>query len=296
MAVWIQNFKVFQDLVKTKSFRLTAKRNNLSQSAVSQQLHLMERELKSRLAERTAWTFRLTREGQIFYDYAQKIVRTYNNFNEKFWKSAQNISNTLRVSTTPCIGFYDLQSCLRQFQKEHAQANLVVKYCRANQIYDDVSNGAADLGLVSYPVRRNPDLKIMPLKKEPMVLICHPQHPFAKGRTVKMGACTRQTFIRFTQGPPTIEDLDRIMVRRRIKKRRIIEFNDLEPIKRAVEIGLGVAIVPEITVRQKVAKQTLAALPIADRDFYRPLAAIRRKNMPLSPILERFLALMKKAV
>ena len=74
-----------------------------------------------------------------------------------------------------------------------------------------------------------------------------------------------------------------------------MEFDNIETVKRAVEIDAGVSIVPQGTVTQEVAKQTLAAVQLEDGSYYRPLAAIYKKNKVLSPAMKQFLALLKEA-
>ena len=73
-----------------------------------------------------------------------------------------------------------------------------------------------------------------------------------------------------------------------------MEFDNIETVKRAVEIDAGISIVPQGTVAQEVAKQTLAAVPLEDGEFYRPLAAIYKKNKVLSPAMKQFLAILKE--
>ena len=72
-----------------------------------------------------------------------------------------------------------------------------------------------------------------------------------------------------------------------------MEFDNIETVKRAVEIDAGISIVPQGTIIQEVAKQTLAQVQFDDGEFYRPLAAIYKKNKVLSPAMKQFLAILK---
>jgi len=78
-----------------------------------------------------------------------------------------------------------------------------------------------------------------------------------------------------------------------VEVQHVMEFDNIETVKRAVEIDAGVAIVPQGTVLQEVAKQTLAQVALDDGDFFRPLAAIYKKNKVLSPAMKQFLAILK---
>ena len=167
-----------------------------------------------------------------------------------------------------------------------------VEYRRANQVYEDVIGNVVDLGLVAYPVRDS-KLEIYPLRKDPLVLISHPQHPFAKNKSVRLKALSGQKFIGFEPDIPTRKALDKILKDHSVQVQHVMEFDNIETVKRAVEIDAGVAVVPQGTVVQEVAKQTLAAVTLEDGEFYRPLAAIYKKNKVLSPAMKQFLTVLK---
>jgi len=151
-----------------------------------------------------------------------------------------------------------------------------------------------DLGLVAYPVK-DAKLEIIPLRKEPLVLICHPQHPFAKLKTVKLKALAGQKVIGFEPDIPTRKALDKILKEYDVEVKHVMEFDNVETVKRAVEIDAGISIVPQGTVAQEITKQTLIAVQIEDGDFFRPLAAIYKKNKVLSPAMKQFLSILKEA-
>jgi DNA-binding transcriptional LysR family regulator len=150
-----------------------------------------------------------------------------------------------------------------------------------------------DLGLVAYPVRDS-KVETIPLHKDPLVLICHPQHHFAKARHIKLRALTGEKFIGFEPDIPTRKALDRILKDNDVVVQHVMEFDNIETVKRAVEIDSGVSIVPSGTVIQEVAKQTLAQVQLEDGQYYRPLAAIYKKTKVLSPAIKLFLATLKE--
>ena len=153
--------------------------------------------------------------------------------------------------------------------KVYPTVNVHVEYRRANQVYEDVLGNVVDLGLVAYPVK-DAKLEITPLRKEPLVLICHPQHAFAKLKNIKLKALAGQKFIGFEPDIPTRKALDKILKEYDVNVNNVMEFDNIETVKRAVEIDAGVSIVPEGTVAQEVAKQTLAAVALEDGAFFRP--------------------------
>jgi DNA-binding transcriptional LysR family regulator len=294
MAVLIGHLKVFLDLVETKSFTLTAQKNGISQAAVTNELQSMEHHFNERFVERHTRVFRLTQKGKILRDNARKIVRTYTKFKSQFEAIPHPVSNTIHITTIPYIGLYSLPPYLQRFQKEHPQVSTLVEYTHADQVYEDVLNGTADLGLVARPLK-NKRIQIIPLHKEPLVLICHPQHRFAKQKKIKLRAFRGETFISFERGLLGYKVLEELLQRYRLRKKYVREFNEIEPVKRAVELGAGVAIVPEVTVQQEVANRKLVALTIEDGKFYQLLAAICLKKKAGSPLVKQFIPFLKGA-
>src|SRR5438132_2146582 len=203
----IDSLKVFCDLAETESFTKAALINDVTQSAVSQQISSLERFFKSLLIERSKKKFRLTREGQVLYDYSKQIIATYDGLHSKLQEIKDIISGTIRVATIYSIGLHDLPPYLKKFLKGYPTVTVHVEYRRANQVYDDVIGNVVDLGLVAYPVRDS-KLEIYPLRKDPLVLICHPQHPLAKYKTTKLSAIIGQKFIAFEPDIPTRKAID----------------------------------------------------------------------------------------
>lgn len=289
----IESLKVFCQLAETGSFTKAAQLNGVTQSAVSQQLSALERLFKSLLVERSKKKFRLTREGQVLYDHSKELLATLDALRSKLKEIKHVISGTIRVSTIYSVGLHDLPPHLKRFLKAYPTVNVHVEYRRASQVYEDVMGNVVDLGLVAYP-NRDRKLEIFPLRKEPLVLVCHPKHPLAKHKDVRLKALSGQKFIGFEPDTPTRAALDRLLRENHVQVQHVMEFDNVETVKRAVEIDAGVAIVPEGTVTQEVAKQTLARVGLENGAFHRPLAVIYKKTKVLSPAMKQFLAYLKQ--
>jgi len=288
----IESLKVFCDLAETESFTKAAQISSVTQSAVSQQISSLERTFKSLLIERSKKKFRLTREGQVLYEYSKQIISTYDALQSKLQEIKDIISGTIRVATIYSIGLHDLPPYLKKFLKAHPTVNVHVEYRRANQVYEDVVGNVVDLGLVAYPQRDN-KIEIFQLRKDPLVLIVHPQHPLAKNKSVRLKGLSGQKFIGFEPDIPTRKAIDRLLKDNSVQVEHVMEFDNIETVKRAVEIDAGVAIVPQGTVIQEITKQTLAQVMLEDGELYRPLAAIYKKNKVLSPAMKQFLVILK---
>ena len=289
----IESLKVFCDLAETESFTKAAQINGVTQSAVSQQISSLERQFKSLLIERSKKKFRLTREGQVLYEYSKQIIQTYDALHSQLQEIKDIISGTIRVATIYSIGLHDLPPYIKRFLKEYPTVHVHVEYRRANQVYDDVLSNVVDLGLVAYPTK-DAKLEVVPLRKDPLVLICHPQHPFAKQKAIKLKSITGQKFIGFEPDIPTRKALDKILKEHSVSVQNVMEFDNIETVKRAVEIDAGISIVPQATINQEISKQTLAAVQLDDGEYFRPLAAIYKKNKVLSPAIRQFLGMLQE--
>lgn len=288
----IESLKMFCDLAETESFTKAAQVNNVTQSAVSQQISSLERQFKALLIERSKKKFRLTREGQVLYDYSKQIIQSYDSLANKIQEIKNVVSGTVRVATIYSIGLHDLPPYLKRFLKAYPTVNVHIEYRRANEVFDDVVSNVVDLGLVAFP-QRDGRIEIVPLRKESMVLAVYPQHPFAKSKGVRLKDLQGQKFVGFEQDIPTRKAIDKVLKEAGVTIQYVMEFDNIETVKRAVEIEAGIAIVPQSTISPEVNKNTLAEVKIDDGDLVRPLAAIYKKGKVLSPAMKQFLAALK---
>lgn len=290
----IESLKVFCDLAETTSFTKAAQINGVTQSAVSQQISSLETKFDAALIERSKKKFTLTKEGETFYKYSKQIVQSYDELRHKIQEIQNVVTGTIKVVTIYSIGLHELPPYLKKFLKKHPTVNVSVEYRRATQLYEDIISGMADIGLVAYP-QKDPRLHVTSLAEDMLVLICHPDHPLAQKPRVKLSEIASHKFVAFEPDIPTRRAIDKILRDRGVEVIHAMEFDNIETVKRAVEIDAGISIVPRSPVAQEVAKKTIAMVEIEDEQFYRPLAAVHKKSKVLSPAMKEFLALLKRS-
>src|SRR3569832_623394 len=100
----IESLKVFCDLAETESFTKATQINNITQTTNNQQISSLERVFKSLLIERSKKKFRLTREGQVLYDYSKQIIQTYDSLHSRLQEIKDIISGTIRITTNYSVG------------------------------------------------------------------------------------------------------------------------------------------------------------------------------------------------
>ncbi len=288
-----ESLKAFCDLAETKSFTRAAQINSVTQSAVSQTITTLERHFKSLLIERSKKNFRLTQEGEVCYDYSKQILQIHDALQSRLQEIEDVISGTIRLATVYTIGLHVLPPCVKRFLKRYPTVNVHVEYRRSDQVYETVLGNVVDLGLVAYPPR-DPRVEIVPVRKDKLALICHPQHALAKRKSLKLSAIKGIKFIHFEQDQPTRKAVDKLFKDQHITVEEVMAMDNIETLTRAVEIDSGIAIVPEETVGQEVANQTLSLVQLEGGDFTRPLAVVYKKNKVLSPAMKKFIALLKE--
>ncbi|MFM9090343.1 MAG: LysR family transcriptional regulator [Verrucomicrobiota bacterium] len=287
----IENFKIFADLVETRSFSKSAKLNGITQSAVSQQARAMERHFKTLLIDRSQKQFQLTREGQRVYEAAKEILHNYEKLQSELQEMKKVISGTIRISTIYSIGLHELPPFIKRFLHDFPSVNVRVEYRRSNLVYEDLLHNSVDFGLVAFPVKQR-QIEILPVRDDQLVLITHPQHALARRAKVEVKDLAGQRFIGFDPDIPTRKAVDAIFRDHRLELDPVMEFDNIETVKRAVEIDHGVAVVPLATVAQEQKQGTLAVVPFEGNEFTRPLAILHRRGRVLTPAMKKFIEVL----
>jgi LysR family transcriptional regulator, transcriptional activator of the cysJI operon len=289
----IDSFRVFRDLVESQSFSKAAQLNNITQSAVSQQIRSVEERFRIPLIERSSKRFALTREGDMLYQASKEIISQFDSLQHQFNEMRNIVSGNIRIATVYSIGLHELPPYLKRFLKEFPNVNVHVEYRRSNQVYEDIQSGTCDLGLVAFPVQKK-NLKSEAFKKDRLVLICHPNHALATNTEVEIKDLANHKFIGFEPDIPTRRAVDKMFRDTDMDTKPVMEFDNIETVKRAVEIDAGISIVPRATIEQEVKAGSLCAIEFKNKPYYRPLGIIYKSGRVLSPALKRFLKNLKE--
>ena len=287
----VENFKIFSDLVESESFSRAAKLNGITQSAVSQQLRAMEKHFNILIVDRSQKQFRLTREGQKLYESAKEILYLYDKLNSELQEMKKVISGTIHISTVYSIGLHELPPYVKVFLAKFPEVNIRVEYRRANMVYEDILTNSIDLGLIAYP-QKHKQLEVLPFHDDVLVLVVSPEHPFADRKSVDIQEVAGQKFIGFEPDIPTRKATDAIFKEENIEAEPVMEFDNVETVKRAVEINAGIAILPQTTVVREEAQGLLKILKFKNKTYKRPLALIHRKGRVLTPAIKKLIDLL----
>lgn len=289
----IETLQIFCDLAELKSFSRTAEKNMISQSAVSQQLSQLERAFNTALIDRHRKSFGLTAAGELFYNTCKDILGRYENFHSSLNFLKNSATSKISVAAIYSIGMHSLQSYIKKFMALHPQVLLDIEYLSAAEIYNRLLLGKIDVGLVAVP-RTGPDLQVFDFVAEPLVLVCGIQHPFAQKSSIDIYMLQYQPFIAFAKNLPTRNLIDQLLLRYNVVVKPVMEFDNVETIKRVVEINSGISIMPQTTIQNELSNGTLKAISFANEKFIRPTGIIIRKNRAMNDNLKAFIELLRK--
>jgi len=288
--------KTFCDLVETGSFSKAAEVNGISQSAVSQQLAALERNMGTCLISRGGGFAAPTDAGALFYRGAKEILQRYEQTLAEVRSADDRVRGTLLVGTIYSVGLYLLAPYVRKFLKAHPDVNLDVEYMRWNQITASVLDGQMDLGIVAFPEKHR-SLRIIPFAQEKLTMVCSPSHRLRKRRHIEPADLKGERFVAFEANVPTRRHIDRLLKRARVSVEIVMEFDNIDTVKRAIEVDLGVSILPQGDVGREVASGHLCSVPFSDpAKWVRRIGIIRRRGKAHSRAELMFLRVLRLPV
>jgi DNA-binding transcriptional LysR family regulator len=291
----IESLKVFCDVARLRSFSQAALNHvpkPITQSAVSQVVSQLESRLGVQLIDRSTRPLQLTALGQTYYEGCRLLLEQYAELEASIRTAHAQLAGVVHVAAIYSVGLGDLGQYVQKFKAEHPDVTVHLEFLHPDRVYEKVQGGSADLGLVSFP-RRSPKLEAVPWREEPMVLACSPVHALACCPAVSPGRLGGEKYIHFDRGLVIRREVDRFLREQGAAVEVVLEFDNIENIKQAIELGAGVALLPEPTVRREVEDGVLLAVPLAGGRLVRPLGIIHRRHHKLSATATRFLELLR---
>ena len=287
----LESLKIFCDVVRHRSFSHAAELSGITQSAVSQIVSQLEKRMSVQLIDRSTRPLQLTSLGSTYYEGCKVLLEQYDELESSIRNAQVEISGTVTVAAIYSVGLSDMGQYVQRFQAELPKTQVHIDYLHPDRVYECVTEGTADLGLVSYP-KKTPSLSAVSWREEEMVLACSPKHPLASRLALMMKDLNDQAYVHFDKNLMVRRRIDRFLRQQNVSVDVVAEFDSIENIKQAVSIGAGVAILPEPTIRREVKARTLVGVSLFGCEFTRPLAIIHRRGHRLSAAAKRFMDLL----
>ncbi len=281
------SLKLYCDVLRLRSFSRGAAANGISQSAASQSIQQLESELDLVLLDRSRRPLTATEEGRGFYDACRALLQGFEKALADLSAAKQRVDGTVRVAAIYSVGLHDMSRHMQPFMSAHPHARVLLECLHPHKVVDAVRNDQADLGILSYPAATRA-LEVVPLRSEPMVLVAHPTHRLARRRSLSPADLGGERFIAFDRDLAIRKAIDRALKQCGVKVEVVMEFDNVETIKQAIDINAGLSILPRPTVVKEIGMRTVVALPLGFPGLVRPIGIIRRRGKPLTPAVARF--------
>jgi DNA-binding transcriptional LysR family regulator len=288
----VLNLKVFCDLVETGSFSTAAERNAITQSAVSQQIKTLEQKFGVTFFERGKKNFSITPEGTVMYRAAQRILDIYRNIEVELHSVRNEVAGSVRLATVFSLGLHELPPLIKEYRARFPQVDLLLTYRRNNDVYQEVLDDRSDLGVVAYPKTRR-GLVVETFARDRIILICAPTHPLARRGHATISDLEGQNFISFEPDLPTRKAVDQLLREHGVDVVQSMEFDNIETVKRAVEVESGISLVPSNSVAEEIESGQLRGLELSDAKMWRPMGIVLRRGRTISPALREFIEMLR---
>lgn len=285
--------KLFKDIGQTRSISRGASLNGISQSAASQHVLELERELEVPLLDRTTRPLALTPAGRLYFDLCRDVLRRKEEFDAALGQHKGHVEGAVRVASIYSVGLSEMTRIEQEFSAQYPQAELRVEYLRPEKVYEAVEGDQADVGLVSYPEQTR-HIAVIPWLREQMVVAAAPSHPLAGRDRLSPADLAGHDFIGFDEDLPIRREVDRFLRERGVEVNVVMHFDNLQMIKEAVMLGSGISIVPSRILQAEIAQARLVAIPIDAPELYRPLGVIHRRKKRFNQATQSFLELLRQ--
>jgi DNA-binding transcriptional LysR family regulator len=292
--VHLETLRLYCDVVRLRSFSRGAEENFVSQSAASQAVQQLETQLGVILVDRTKRPFVVTREGEAFYVAARGILESWEKAKTEVAAVKARVDGTVRVAAIYSVGLHDMSRPMQQFMSLYPAARVQLECLHPHKVVEAVLAGEVDIGIMSYPPAERA-LSVVPLREEPMALVCHPNHRLARRRVVMPAELAGEAFVAFDPGLTIRKAIDRALRQHNVRVNIVMEFDNIETIKQAIIIAAGISLLPRHTVQKEASIKTLAAVHVAMPGLVRPVGIVHRRQKPLTPTAERFVQVLREA-
>lgn len=283
----LSQLEVFLTVARERRFSRAAEKLYRTQSAVSQTIKKLEQELGEALFDRSSREGVLTDAGQVLFEYAQKLLNLRQDARESLAELRELQKGKLVIAANEFTALY-LLPVLSEFRRLHPMIRIIVQRSLGSRIPDDVLQHSAELGVLSYKPEE-PRLHSIVAYLDELVFVVPPKHPLAAAKQVSIRQLGAESFVAHIVSSPYREKVLQTFQKYKTPLHMGLELPTLQAIKQFVAMGNGVALIPEISVENEVARGELIRIPVKELRVQRKLRLIYRKEAGLSHAARAFL-------
>ncbi len=288
----LDTLKLFCDVAQEGSFSRGAELNGITQSAASQRIRGLERELGVELIDRSTRPCGLTALGKVYYEGCRDILDRYQRLEREVAGRSGTFRGTIEVASIYSADVPHLNEIREGFQARHPEVRVLIHYLQPHGVQEWVRNERCQLGILSYPDRW-PDLANLPLRDERMVAVFRAGHPLAVHDRLSPADLASERLIGFDAELRISREIRTYFRRHGVHPEVETSFDNIDSIKAAVAESDGIGILPRRSVRIEVARGVLGTAEI-DPPLIRPLGIVHRRDRPLAPVVEAFVQYLRE--
>ncbi len=291
----LRDLELFCEVATLRSFSQAAKALGVSQPVASETVKALEDRLGLPLIIRAKRPLELTPAGRTYLEGCRELLDGYRRLQDRVQQARDKVVGPVRVAAIYSVGLLQMDCYVKQFEHLYPDAALELRYVQPDVVLERVQNDETDIGLVSFPPKRSAELVCIPWQEQEIVVVVPPQHRLASRSRMQTMELDGEMMVAFTPELRIRSEMDRWLKQARVNVDVVHEFDNIENIKRAVEVGSGIALLPVPTVRRELEIGSLRALHLDDVRWVRPLGIVHRKNKQLTTAVRRFLELLHEA-
>src|SRR6185312_1470595 len=291
----LRQLATFREVASALSFTRAAETLDYAQSSVSSQIQELETELGTPLFERLSKRILLSDAGRRLQPYAERMLQLADEARAAV-PSMEEPSGTLTIVTPESLCIHRLPPVLSQFRDRYPVVQVIFRPMDGIDFRRMLTEGRADMGFCYGDRQSFPDLVTEPLVREPLALFAHPDHPLTRRVRVDTRMLHGETLLLTEAGCVYRERFERILSAAGVHPASTVEFSSIEAIKQCVIAGMGLSLLPEMTVRDELARGRLASLPWTEPDFGLVTVMAWHRDKWLSPALRAFIALSREVL
>jgi DNA-binding transcriptional LysR family regulator len=273
----VRQLEMFRAVAEEGGFTRAAQRLNVSQSAVSRQVKLLEEELGGLLLHRTGKGVTLTGQGELLLKAANRIHRDIQDVAWQISETQKLQRGMLSLGGGMTVCMHVLPRLLKKFRSLYKEVDLRVTSGTSEAILRLVRNHQVDLGLLTLPIVAT-DLEVQPVLKEEMVVVTAPRHPLTRERTVDAKSLGRYPLVLFERGSNTRKVLDEFFLEQEIPTDVAMETENVEIIKAMVASGLGISVIPYAAIARDMRAGRFGWARLRGRRLYREAGWVYLKS------------------
>jgi DNA-binding transcriptional LysR family regulator len=283
----ISQLEVFLTVARERRFSRAAEKLFRTQSAVSQTVRKLELEIGEPLFDRSSRDGVLTDAGRVLQEYAEKLVNLRQDAQEALVEMRELQKGKLAIAANEFTVLY-LLPMLTEFRRLHPTIKITVWRSLGSHIPDDVLKHKVEMGVLSYDPQE-PQLKSVVVYLDELTFVVPPGHPLASAGEVSVHQLGAESFVAHIVASPYKDKVIEAFQKHKTPLHQDVELPTLQAIKRFVSMGNGVALVPEISVENEIARGELVRIPVRDLHFQRKLRLVYRQESALSHAGRAFL-------